>query len=598
MKGRPEGRPYFFQPGKAVSRALMKKARDLLAAERRILISGEEAPPAVPRGELSVALAYPQRYYTAMSNLGFQTVYRLLNEQPETRCERVFLPDPEDLEEYRRTDTPLFSLESQTPVRNFDILAFSLSYENDYPHLLQILDLSRIPLRKEERGEAAPLVLAGGATVFMNPEPLADFVDLFVIGEAEAVLPRMAEILLRGKREKLRRKEALLELAALEGIYVPEFYDVQYDPDGRVKSFDALQNLPSRIRRVWVPDLSKFPTISSVVTANTELSGMLLVELSRGCRRRCRFCASCYTYFPYRAQDRAVLEKEAQTSSGGTGRIGLVGAAISDYPELAPLARRILQIPQSLSFSSLRVDALTPELADLVHISGQKTVTLAPEAGSERLREVVRKGFAEKDIIRAAEVLAEQGIRNFRLYFMVGLPTETMEDVNAIIELVKKIRHHLVKKRRRKTEGERITVSLNSFVPKPATPFQWHPFDEVAQLKDKIQAVRAGFRRERDVTVAADLPKWAYLQNLLSRGDRRLGRLLLAAHRLGGNWPQAYRSVDLNPDFYVYRQREFDEILPWDFIDHGIGKDLLWKEYQLALKEGGNGEKGKWGKGE
>lgn len=572
-----------------MSRKLIKKAQDLIAAETRIPAPGEGARPRGRGAGLAVALAFPQKYYTAMSNLGFQTVYRLFNKQPETRCERAFLPDPEDIPEYRRTNTPLFSLESQTPVREFDVLAFSISYENDYPHLLQILDLAGIPLRKEERGENAPLVMAGGATVLMNPEPLSDFVDLFVIGEAEALLPRLTEILFKGKSGKIPRRELLLELAGVDGVYVPAFYEVRYDEDGRIKAFEPRHDVPARIRRVWVPDLAEFPTVSSVVTPHTELSGMVLVELSRGCRRRCRFCSSCYTYHPYRPQKRAVLEAEAQTSSAPDRRIGLVGSAISDYPDLASLARRILEIPQPLSFSSLRVDALTPELADLVHLSGQKTVTLAPEAGSERLRKVVRKGFTETEIIAAAETLAEHGIRNLRLYFMVGLPAETMEDVEAVIELVKKIRHHLVKMRRRKTAEERITVSLNSFVPKPATPFQWHPFDDVAVLKDKIRAIRTGFRREKDVTVAADLPKWAYLQSLLSRGDRRLGKLLLAAHRLGGNWPQAYRSVDLNPDFYVYRQRDFDEILPWDFIDHGIGKDLLWREYELALSEGETG---------
>jgi radical SAM superfamily enzyme YgiQ (UPF0313 family) len=263
-----------------------------------------------------------------------------------------------------------------------------------------------------------------------------------------------------------------------------------------------------------------------------------------------------------------------------------VGAAISDYPELISFGQEILHSQKPLSFSSLRVDSLTPELADLVLESGQKTITLAPEAGSERMRRVVRKGFTEEEIVRAAEILADRGVSSLRLYFMIGLPGERAEDVKAIIDLTKKIRHHLLKKSRGKKRTERIHLSVNSFVPKPATPFQWHPFEDVRSLQDKIRAVKKGLQKERGVSVAADVPKWAYLQSLLSRGDRRVGRLLLSAHRLGGNWPQAYRSVDVNPDFYVYRRRTFAEILPWDFIDHGIKKEFLWSEYQEALKEG------------
>ncbi len=571
-----------------MSRRLIEKAKRLLAAERKILLSGEPISSGNRQGSLSIALAYPQRYYTAMSNLGFQTVYRLFNEQPDTFCERVFLPDAEDLAEYRRTETQLFSMESQLPVHHFDVLAFSISYENDYLHFLEILDLAGIPLSKEDRPESAPLVIAGGATIFMNPEPLSDFVDLFVIGEAEVVLPRLTEILGKAKKEKSPRQTVLEELAAMEGIYAPRFYEAIYHPDGRIKSFLPLKSFPPRVRRVWLKDLNRIPTVSSLVTPNTEFSNMLLIELSRGCRRRCRFCASCYTYFPYRVRDRHVLEEETRQTSGQSDQIGLVGSAISDYPELVPLGWDIVHLSKALSFSSLRVDSLTPELADLVSESGQRTMTLAPEAGSERLRRVVHKGFAEEEIIQAVETLADRGIRSFRLYFMVGLPTEEMDDLKAIVDLVKKIRHHLLKKRRQKTEGERFTLSLNSFVPKPATPFQWHPMADVRSLKEKIQVVRHELRREKGVSVAADLPKWAYLQNLLSRGDRRVGRLLLIAHRLGGNWAQAYRSVDVNPDFYVHRQRTFDEILPWDFIDHGVTKEFLWREYQEALQEGFN----------
>ena len=374
---------------------------------------------------MSIALAYPNRYYTAMSNLGFQAVYWLFNQEPETLCQRVFLPDPEDIQEYRRTDTPLFSLESQWPVRSFDVLAFSLSYENDFPHLLVMMELARIPLLKKDRTGRDPLVMGGGASILMNPEPLADFVDFFVIGEAEEIVKPLAEVLRRG-REAGKPKEAILaDLATLEGVYVPQFYDLTYKTDGTIEAFTPREGTPSRVRRVWLKDLNASVTVSPVVTPNTELSGMLLLELSRGCRRGCRFCAGCYAYFPHRIRDGSVLEEAALKGAGPAEKVGLVGAAISDYPDLIPLGRGILDHQKPISFSSLRVDSLSPELADLVFQSGQKTITLAPEAGSERMRRIIRKGFTEESILQAVEILAERGFTNFRLYFMIGLPEES-----------------------------------------------------------------------------------------------------------------------------------------------------------------------------
>ncbi|KPK89460.1 MAG: hypothetical protein AMJ94_12095 [Deltaproteobacteria bacterium SM23_61] len=566
-----------------MSRKLHEKARHLLSQERQIL----PLPEFKDRGgELSIALAYPNRYYTAMSNLGFQAVYWLFNQAPGTVCQRAFLPDPEDIPEYRRTETPLFSLESQQPVRSFHILAFSVSYENDYPHLLTMMDLAGIPLLRKDRGESSPLVLAGGAAIMMNPEPLADFVDFFVIGEAEEIIGSLTETLRKGRQAGLPREALLSHLTGLEGVYVTRSYTPTYKADGTIESFTPQEGFPPRVKKAWLKDLNASVTVSPIVTPNTELSNMLLLELSRGCRRGCRFCAGCYSYFPHRHRDAGLLAKAAVQGKGSAQKVGLVGAAISDYPEILPLGREILQEQIPLSFSSLRVDSLSPELADLAFQSGQRTITLAPEAGSERMRRIIKKGFTEEAILGAAETLAERGFKHFRLYFMVGLPEEGREDVKAIIDLARKIQHHALVKSPGKKKPEKITLSLNSFVPKPGTPFQWHPLEDLSGLNEKIRMVKDGLRKERNISVTADLPKWAYLQNLLSRGDRRVGKLLLAAHKLGGNWPQAYRSVDLNPDFYVYRGRPFEEILPWDFIDGGVKKEYLWKEYQAALLEG------------
>jgi radical SAM superfamily enzyme YgiQ (UPF0313 family) len=569
-----------------MTRKLAAKVRNLLSQERRIL--GQDPAPVLPtsQGWLSVALAYPNRYYTAMSNLGFQTVYQLFNEEPRTICHRVFLPDPEDWEEYGRTETPLFAWESLRPVRSFDLLAFSISYENDYPHVLQMLALGNIPLLKAERREKDPWVMAGGASILMNPEPLADFVDFFFIGEGENVLSSLAATLREGQTKRRSKQEILVELARLEGVYIPQFYEITYRLDGTIASFLPRGEAPPRVKRAWLPDLNRVPAVSPLVTPHTEFSEMALAELTRGCPRQCRFCAGCYAYFPYRVRRSAVVSETIRKASAPAKRIGLVGAALSDYPDLLPLGRTLLENAQTPSFSSLRIDAMSSQLADLLWASGQRTVTLAPEAGSERMRRIIRKGFEEEAVLRAVGILAERGFRHFRLYFMIGLPWERVEDVKAIIDLTKRIRHHLRKTGRGKGGGERIVLSLNSFVPKPTTPFQWHPFEPVPSLQEKIKGIKASLRKEPGVTVTADLPKWAYLQALLCRGDRRVGKLLWTAHRLGGNWAQAYRAVDLNADFYTYRPRSREEILPWDFIDHGVPKEVLWREYQEALREG------------
>jgi len=567
-----------------MSHKLFAQAQKILAAEKNIFPSEQKFSKHKLKEVLSIALAYPNRYYTGMSNLGFQTVYRLFNVQTATECQRVFLPDPADIEEYYRTNIPLFSLETQKPVRDFDVLAFSISYENDYLHLLQMMELAKIPVLRKDRRETDPLVMAGGATVLLNPEPLADFVDFFFIGEIEPIVAALTEILRRGKEKELPRWEILRELAELAGVYVPQFYEVTYSAEGLLTSFCPQDKVPAKIKRVYLGNLDSYPTLSAIITPQTELAEMLLTELSRGCSRRCRFCACSSVYHPHRLRDGPELKKVLLQQGEGVLKIGLLGAAISDYPHLLYLGRELLSSQKSLSFSSLRVDSLNQELADLLRDSGQKTVTIAPEAGSERLRRIINKGFNEQKILEAVDLLAERGVANLRLYFMIGLPWEEKADVQEIVELTKKIKHHWRKKRRGLRGSEKISLSLNSFVPKPATPFQWHPFAEPQQLREKIKLIKKGLAKEGGVSVNADLPKYAYLQALLARGDRRVGKLLGEAHRLGGHWSQAFRTVDLNPDFYVLRPRGKEEIFPWDFIDHGISKEYLWQQYVEAYQ--------------
>ena len=517
-----------------------------------------------------------------MSNLGFQVVYQRLNSEDDVVCERAFLPDPEDLQDYRRTQTPLLSLESQKPLSDFDLLAFSISFENDFLNILTLLDLARIPLERALRGEKDPLVMAGGVAVFLNPEPLSEFFDLFVLGEAEEVIGEFLEVYRHSGREDLLRR-----LAGVEGIYVPEFYHVTYGENGRIGTIDSEAGLPRKVKRRWISKIDRFPTQSSLFTPDTEFKEMAVVEVNRGCPRGCRFCAACFVYHPFRNRSLSLLELLSREAISKEKRIGLAGTAISDYPSLLPLCEGILSHGGGVSIASLRVDAITPSLADCLRRGGVRAAAIAPEAGSERLRKVLKKGYGEDEILRAIRTLFENGLSQIKSYFLIGLPSETDEEVKAILSLSKRIEHQIVSSRVSEKKRWKLILSVNPFVPKPATPFQWVPFEEVGELKRKLKILRKGIRREKNIEMINDLPKWAYIQALLSRGDRRVGQILMAAHRHQGNWEQALRETSLNPDFFVYRRRDLDEIFPWDFIDHGIPKEKLREEYVVAMKEAG-----------
>lgn len=532
------------------------------------------------QGRIRVALVYPNSYHVGMSNLGFQTIYAQLNAIEHVVCERSFLPDDSDLQTGRLT-----TLESGKPCSDFDIIAFSVSFENDFPHLLTILEKAGLPLRSSERESPHPLVIAGGVSFFSNPEPVAAFIDCFFIGESESMLPRFFDTvsfdLLAGDRNSCLRTLA----QSIPGIYVPALYRTTYNPDGTLQAFDPLADVPSRIERKYVKDISNTTTCSAIVTADTTFDRKFLIEVSRGCPHGCRFCSTGFIYRPPRFRPLELLEQCLETGRSLCDRIGLVGAAVSDLPDIDKLCTRALQTGTQLAFSSLRADAFTPELLEVFRQSQVKTATIAPDAGSERMRTVINKGLTAEDILNAAETLVANGIPNLKLYFMVGLPTETMEDVDAIVELCKRIKHRFLKSSRTRKRIGVITVSLSSFVPKPHTPFQWVAMDDVRTLKTKIKRVKEGLKQTANVRVHADIPRWAYIQGLFARGDRRVSQILLLAHQFQGNWPQTFKATPLNPDFYVYRERALDELLPWDFIDQGLHKSFLAREYQRALKE-------------
>jgi radical SAM family uncharacterized protein len=531
-------------------------------------------------GKVPIGLVYPNRYFLGMSNLGFQTVYHRLNQLTNVVCERFFLPESEDMAAAGSGPGPL-SVESQRPMADFSIVAFSLAFENDYTNLVHLLQLGKLSLYSNRRRQHEPLVAAGGVATFLNPEPIAPFIDVFLLGEAENLLEDFIAIWQEAQDNELSREEQLAHIARqISSAYVPSLFRAEHDTDGRLTSFEPLVDIPKKIPARPVPIESEDPITSLIITPHTEFSDTVLVEIGRGCGRGCRFCAAGFVYRPVRHRQ---SDKVVQAALSKGGKIGLLSSAVSDHPDIDAICLQLTKAAIPLSVSSLRADSVTPTMVDALRQSGLQTVTIAPEAGSERLRQVINKNLTEEQILDAVTLVISAGIPNLRLYFMIGLPTETDEDVAAIITLVKKIKHEQLAIARGQKRLGTITLSVSSFVPKPFTPFQWVPFCDLSVLKQRIKKLKRGLGRVANVKVHADVPRWAYVQALLARGDRKLAPLLEIVSQKGGNWTQAIKAVNVNPEFYVYRERDRDELFPWDFIDHGVSKDYLWKEYQAAL---------------
>lgn len=545
---------------------------------RRILAKESGASPKKWGVKLPVCLVYPNRYRTAMSNLGFQAVYALLNSQPDILCERAFLPDPEDLREYGKSGTPLLSLESQRPLADFAVIAFSVSFESDYLHIPLIFSLAGIPPFAKERNDSHPLILAGGAALFLNPEPVAEFMELVCVGEAEALLPPLLALL---REEGLERKNLLERAAGLPGIYAPAFYQVSYNGP-RIEAIQNLPGAPPRVTRVWADELDRHVTVSAIFTPDTEFSDMYLIELSRGCPRGCRFCAAGFIYRPYRQRSLAKVKEEVDRGLAEHRKVGLVGAAVSDYRGIGELCRYILEQGGKVSVSSLRIDGLDDDLINVLKASGHKTVALAPEGGSQRLRDLVKKEINEEQILSACDRLIENDILNLKLYFIIGLPSETMTDLEEMVTLVMEIRERVIAAARAKGRLGEITLSVNPFVPKPFTPFQWCGMEDVKSLEMKIKYLQQAVGRLANLRMISESPRDAYLQALLSRGDRRLAGLLVRAAELG-NWRKGAREIGLDTDQLVYRDIPLDETLPWEVIASD-NRELLLREYRKAFR--------------
>ena len=556
-----------------MSRRLLDNARRRLAAE--------EGPAAHPwGGRLSVALVYPNTYHQAMSNLGFQWVHHALNSRPDCLCERFFLPDAADLAEHRKTGFALFSLESARPLTDFDLIAFSISFENDYLHLPLLFEMARIPLWASERGRDFPLILCGGVCAFLNPEPLAEIMDLFAVGEGEELLPGLIDTL----QGNISDRELLLdELCRQPGIYVPSRYTIDYHDDGTLAASTPLAPAPTQVRRQWLGRLDDSESRTFIHTDDTEFGDMSLVEISRGCGRGCRFCAAGYIYLPPRERSAAALADQFTEGLCHRPRLGLVSAAVSDHSAIADLQQQIQQADGQISVASLRIDSLTAGEVAALKESGHRTVALAPEAGSQRLRNYINKGFDEEQILAAVQLVAGVGIPNLKLYFLLGLPTECEADLEELLSLTEKIRSlWLVEGKKRGRLGQ-LTLSINPFVPKPFTPLQWAAMASQAELKKRFRTIRSAIGRLANTEVFFESLRAAEIQAFLARGDRRTGRTLPAL-AAGDNLRKACKQVGLDAAFYVTRQRGAEELFPWEVIESGVDRGYLWQEYQRAAE--------------
>lgn len=554
---------------------------------------------------LTFALAFPDVYEVGMSHLGSKILYHELNRRDDTACERVFAPWT-DLEKIMRQESiPLFSLESRKPIREFDILGFTLQYELSYTNLINMLDLARIPLMARERGEGDPLVIAGGPCAY-NPEPLAEFLDAVVLGDGEEVIHEIAQVFIRWKTADSRtdgRAGILSRLALIRGVYVPSFYETDYRRDGTVERIRPCRPeaaLPVQRRVIADLDEVDYPT-RPIVPFMDVVHDRAMLEVFRGCTRGCRFCHAGTVYRPVRERSPSKVMELAEELIRNTGydEIGLVSLATSDYSRIsdvvAGLTDRYGCEGVGLSLPSLRVDSFSVDLADRVQRVRRTGLTLAPEAGTQRLRNVINKGITDEDILGAARKAFTAGWNQLKLYFMIGLPTETDDDLEGIAGLVCRILDiYREVTSGRKARPPKINVSVSSFVPKPDTPFQWDPQLSVDEIRRRQSFLGARMRDRRIVYHYHD-PEVSRLEGVIARGDRRLAAGLLEAWRRGCRfdswteffnpavWAEALRVAGIDPEFYANRSRGYEEALPWDHLSSGVSKDFLWDDRRRAL---------------
>lgn len=552
--------------------------------------------------ELHFAFCFPDTYEVAMSHLGMKILYALINAQPWSSCERVCMPWIDMKELMEREQVPLFSLESRTPLSAFEVVGFTLQYEMSYSNILAMLKLGGIPLLREERRRDDPIVVAGGPCAF-NPEPLADFIDAFMIGDGEEVMLELNAVIRDWKKSGRPREACLRELAKLRGVYVPALYDVTYHEDGTIAAFRP--NAPEASEKVLkciVTDLDGAFYPEEIPVPYTEIiHDRIMLEIMRGCTRGCRFCQAGMIYRPVRERSLKRLLELAKSLEKSTGyeEISLSSLSSGDYTCLADLVRQLMKELEKervhISLPSLRLDSVLKESLEETQKERKTSLTFAPEAGTQRLRDVINKGVTEQDLMEKVTDAFAGGWSSVKLYFMIGLPGETTEDLDGIADLARKVvGAYFALPKGQRAKGLRVTCSASSFVPKPFTPFQWEAQDTQAMLMEKQAHLREKMREIKGVNFNYHESGLSFLEACFSRGDRRLGRVLLRAFEKGcyldgwsevfsfERWMEAFRETGVDPDFYAHRRREKDEILPWDFVDSGISKEFLWREKERA----------------
>jgi radical SAM superfamily enzyme YgiQ (UPF0313 family) len=534
-------------------------------------------------GRLRIALAFPNTYWVGMSNLGFQTVYRLFNEHPDIVCERVFLPPKQELAEQLAAGAPLVTLESQTPVNEFDVFAFSVSFEWDYVNVLTLLRLAGIPRYATERTTRDPLIVVGGAVTFVNPEPLALFADVIAAGEAEVLIPSFEKAF----GETTGRDGLLRALAQERGFYIPSFYEPRYRDDGVLLEYVPVAgsdaSVPVRKAALKVTD-AQDPPATSIFTPDTEFGSRFLVEVVRGCANLCRFCWAGYNYLPVRSfpTDRILeLAREARTHAT---RAGLVSIALCDHPDIERILSGLLEMGYQISPASLRLDDLTDPIVKMLVQSGEKSITIAPEAGSDRMRRVINKTVTNDEILDRADLIFRNGIENLKLYFMIGLPTETDEDLVAIRDMTLQLREIMLKYARPKGHIGKIVGSVNPLIPKPGTAYQWLPMEDPAVTDRKIKRLRSLMAGIDNVYFNIKSERHSYYQALLSLGDRSVSRAIEAAERNGQNWRAAVEEAGVDADHFIFRDRSADPMLPWDIIDGGMKASFFRSEFEKSTR--------------
>ena len=534
-----------------------------------------------PHAGQKVAIVYPNTYFVGMSNIGLHIIYEEINLRNDSVCERIFLPEKKELEAYDKTKTPLMSVETQRPMHQFDVVAFDVTFEMDYFHIPLMLRHGRVPIMGKDRTEFDPIVIAGGPCATFNPEPFADFIDAFIIGEGEGIVSRVLDIIRDGKMEGLDRHAILRQLANISGVYVPSLYVPIYSDDGEFKGYHIVEGAPTTIKRHFEMLTSGGETV--VATNYTEFGAMYIIEVARGCGRHCRFCMAGYCFRVPRVRPLEILKEGVDRAEKLGKKVGLMGAAISDYPEVDELVTYIRSKDMRYSCASLRADSLTQAVVDGLADSGQKTITIAPETGSERLRRVINKGISEEHLQNAATLSAKSGIQHMRLYIMIGLPTETDEDIEAIVGLAERTQAHMAEVG---CKG-RLTLSINPFIPKPFTPFQWMAMDHQKTVEKKLQYIKKALQKNRRIEVLVESPKEAYIQGVLARGDRRLGAVLAAcaADRGSKSFKAEMKAAGLDMDEMNYRERSFDEFLPWSHLDMGMDDGYLEMEWKRSVDE-------------